>query len=197
MNQPNKQKQLDKISKFLSFVLRHKPESIGIILDREGWTGIDLLIKHATMAPDGMTFDRPTLLEVVVTNGKQRFEISSDGSRIRAVQGHSTTEVDRSFVEKVPPAVLYHGTARKTIDPILDDGLLPMSRQYVHLSEDYETALEVGQRHGKAVVLEIYAGAMHKAGIKFYQAENGVWLTEKVGLDHISVILKRPGNATS
>lgn len=197
MNQPNKQKQLDKISKFLSFVLRHKPEAIGLMLDKEGWAGIDLLIKLAATNPQGMEFDRATLVEVVVTNGKKRFEISSDNKRIRAVQGHSTEEVDRTFVEKEPPGILYHGTARSTLDPILDSGLLPMSRQYVHLSEDYETAVQVGQRHGKPVVLEIYARVMHKAGVKFYQAENGVWLTGPISLDYISVVLKKPGSGNA
>lgn len=186
------QKEIDKISKFLSFVLRHKPEAIGLKLDKEGWAGIDLLIKLAATSPQGLAFDRAALDVVVETNAKKRFEISEDRMKIRAVQGHSTEEVERSYEEKLPPVILYHGTARKTLDAILDSGLLPMTRHHVHLSDNYTTALQVGQRHGKAIVLKIHARVMHRGGAKFYQAENGVWLTGPVAIEYIDVILRDP-----
>ena len=186
------QKQLDKISKFLSFILRHKPEAIGLKLDKEGWAGIDWMIKLAETSADGLAFDQAALMQVVETNAKKRFEISADGMKIRAVQGHSTDDVARVFEEKQPPKILFHGTARKTLDAILDSGLLPMGRQLVHLSEDYDTAVQVGQRHGKPIVLAVHARVMHRLGKKFFQAENGVWLTESVAVDYIDVILRRP-----
>ncbi len=171
-------KQLADISKFLSFVLRHHPEAIGITLDLEGWTDIAVLIVAA--ARDGKQLDRDLIQAVVTTSDKKRFAISDDGLRIRAVQGHSTESVDIGFVAKLPPGFLYHGTATRFLESIQQGGLLPGSRQYVHLSQDEQTAIAVGQRHGKPVVLKINASLMHEQGFKFFQAENGVWLTEKV-----------------
>jgi len=171
-------KQLSEISKFLSYVLRHQPDAIGITLDLDGWTDIALLITAA--AKDGKQLDRDLIQAVVTTSDKKRFAISEDGLRIRAVQGHSTESVDISYVEKVPPEFLYHGTATQFLDSIRKDGLLPGSRQYVHLSQDEQTALAVGQRHGKPVALKIKALLMHEQGFKFFQAENGVWLVNDV-----------------
>ena len=171
-------KQHAEISKFLSFVLRHQPDAIGITLDLEGWTDIAALI--AAAAKDSKQLDRDLIQAVVTTSDKKRFAISEDGLRIRAVQGHSTKSVDINFVEKVPPEFLYHGTATRFMDSIRKDGLLPCSRQYVHLSQDEQTATTVGQRHGNPVVLKIKALLMHEQGFKFYQAENGVWLTPNI-----------------
>jgi putative RNA 2'-phosphotransferase len=162
-------------SKFLSFVLRHQPDAIGITLDVEGWAKIPELI--AAAAKNGKLLDRDLIQAVVTTSDKKRFAISEDGLRIRAVQGHSTESVDINYAEKVPPEFLYHGTATRFMESISKDGLLPGSRQYVHLSQDETTALAVGQRHGKPVVLKIKALLMHEQGFKFFQAENGVWLT--------------------
>ncbi|MDG5978502.1 phosphotransferase KptA/Tpt1 [Hydrogenophaga taeniospiralis CCUG 15921] len=171
-------KQHSEISRFLSFVLRHQPEAIGIKLDLEGWADISALI--AAAANDGKQLDRDLIQTVVTTSDKKRFSISEDGLRIRAVQGHSTESVDIDYVEKVPPEFLYHGTATRFIESIRNQGLLPGSRQYVHLSQDKQTALAVGQRHGKPVTLKIKALLMHEQGFKFFQAENEVWLTELV-----------------
>jgi len=171
-------KQLAEISKFLSFVLRHQPDAIGITLDLEGWTDIAALI--AAAANDGKQLDLDLIQAVVATSDKKRFTISDDGLCIRAVQGHSTESVDISYVEKLPPEFLYHGTATRFMESIQKDGLVPGSRQYVHLSQDEQTALAVGQRHGKPAVLKIKALLMHEQGFKFFQAENGVWLTEAV-----------------
>ncbi|CAI2485090.1 RNA 2'-phosphotransferase [Serratia fonticola] len=171
------------VSKFLSYVLRHQPESIGLTLDSEGWANIDLLI--ASAAKTGRILDRHLIESVVENSDKKRFSISDDGGYIRAVQGHSSKQVDINYEEQTPPQYLYHGTATRFIASIHQDGLLAGSRQYVHLSADITTATAVGQRHGKPVVLTIDALAMYHNGFKFYQADNGVWLTATVPLKFI------------
>lgn len=171
-------KLLTETSKFLSYVLRHEPQSIGLSLDTEGWASIDALI--AAAAKHGRTLGRALIEQVVDTSEKKRFALSEDGSSIRAVQGHSTDSVAISFEEKVPPAVLYHGTATRFLESIRAQGLLPGARHHVHLSEDRQTATSVGQRYGTPVVLTIAAGVMHEQGFKFFQAQNGVWLVSHV-----------------
>ncbi|MDR2220542.1 MAG: RNA 2'-phosphotransferase [Methylobacillus sp.] len=171
------------ISKFLSLVLRHKPESIGLTLDTEGWVDIDVLIACANQA--GQILTRQLLQEVVETSDKKRFTVSEDGLRIRAAQGHSTESVAIAHVEKQPPEFLYHGTAMRFLDSIREKGLLPGSRHYVHLSEDEQTAIAVGQRYGKPIVLKVKALLMAEQGFKFYQADNGVWLTGNVSIEFI------------
>lgn len=179
-------KQLSEISKFLSFVLRHQPDAIGITLDLEGWADIAALI--AAAAKDGKQLDHDLIQAVVTTSDKKRFSVSEDGLRIRAVQGHSTESVDINYAEKVPPEFLYHGTATRFLESIRKEGLLPGLRQYVHLSQDEQTALAVGQRHGKPVVLKIEALRMHQQGFKFYQSENGVWLVSDIPVEQLSSI---------
>ncbi len=171
-------KTLDDTSKFLSYVLRHQPEAIGLKLDDEGWADIDALIAGA--ARDGCALDRALLGAVVENNDKKRFALSADGQRIRAVQGHSHAAVAIAYAPAVPPAVLYHGTASRFLDSIRERGLVPGSRHHVHLSARRATALEVYRRYGSPVLLEIDARDMHLAGHLFHQAENGVWLTERV-----------------
>ena len=166
-----------KLSKFLSLVLRHEPGKIGLVLDPEGWTSVDELIEKANAA--GKKFGRKELLHVVATNDKKRFSLSADGLRIRAAQGHSIS-VELGLPPKEPPPVLYHGTATRFVESILSEGLTPQSRQQVHLSLDEATALRVGQRHGKPYIFKVDTGAMHAEGFKFYQADNGVWLTDHV-----------------
>lgn len=188
----NNQKQMDKISKFLSFVLRHEPQAVGITLDKEGWTDINILM-HAAAVTDHIkiVFDRELLGLVVENNAKKRFEISEDGLRIRAVQGHSTESVSRTLDEKEPPVMLYHGTAGQFIASIMQEGLKAGKRHHVHLSPSIETAIAVGSRHGKVVVLEINTLDMHNHGYKFYQAENGVWLTDHVPVKYLHVAVGR------
>ena len=169
-------RQLERTSKFLSFVLRHKPESIGLELDPNGWVPLDNLIEKA--APE-MPLDRDLILEVVRSSDKQRFALSRDGDRIRANQGHSV-KVDLELKSKDPPPVLFHGTATRFLDSIMEQGLRPGQRHHVHLSSDRETAVAVGRRHGKPVVLRIAADDMRAQGFEFFLSENGVWLTEKV-----------------
>jgi putative RNA 2'-phosphotransferase len=165
------------LSKFLSFVLRHKPRSIGLTLDSQGWADIDELIVKANAA--GTTFDRVALLQVVETSDKKRFSVSPDGLRIRAAQGHSVS-VELGLSPRQPPVVLYHGTATRFVESIRAQGLKPQARQHVHLSFDEATALRVGGRHGKAYIFRVEALAMHAKGFKFYLSDNGVWLTDQV-----------------
>jgi len=171
------------ISKFLSLVLRHEPQSIGIELDVGGWVAVDDLIAQARRA--GVAIDDDVLRTVVAENDKKRFTLSADGSRIRAAQGHSVA-VDLDLVPAVPPEILFHGTALASLEAIFREGLTPQSRQKVHLSADTETALKVGQRHGKPVVLTVAAGRMQADGLTFWQAENAVWLTDAVPPAYLS-----------
>jgi len=154
------------ISKFLSFVLRHQPEAIGLTLEREGWVSIDDLIAGASK--DGKELSYELIEAVVDGSDKKRFAISEDGALIRAVQGHSTETVQRSFPEQIPPETLYHGTATRFLESIREQGLLAGSRQYVHLSQNQDTAIAVGRRYGKPVLLDIDALEMQQQGFKFF-----------------------------
>ena len=165
------------LSKYLSLVLRHQPQALGIQLDQEGWAVVDELLQK--MQQKGMQVDLPKLQEVVATNDKQRFAFNPDGTKIRASQGHSIL-VELGLLPMTPPALLYHGTAKQHIDPILKEGLQRRNRQYVHLSTDIATAMKVGQRHGQPVVLLVKSGRMHELGYHFYLSANGVWLTDSV-----------------
>ena len=176
-------KKLNETSKFLSYVLRHEPQAIGLQLDIEGWASIDELIDGA--AKHGQSIDTPLIQAVVSSSDKKRFSISDDGLRIRAVQGHSTSEVSIQHTEKEPPEFLYHGTATRFLDSIWQQGLVAGSRHHVHLSSDVQTALAVGQRYGTPAILKIEALQMYKGGMKFYQADNGVWLTNHVPPERI------------
>jgi putative RNA 2'-phosphotransferase len=165
------------LSKFMSLVLRHEPERIGIVLDPAGWTPLDVFISKLRKA--GHKVERADVERVVAENDKKRFTISGDGRRIRAAQGHSVP-VDLGLSPKTPPDVLFHGTASASLDSIFATGLNPGSRRQVHLSSDESTALKVGGRHGKAVVLQVDCRKMAEEGHEFYQADNGVWLVDEV-----------------
>jgi putative RNA 2'-phosphotransferase len=168
---------LRETSKFLSLVLRHRPDSIGLLLDAQGWVSIGELIAAATA--HGHPLDADLLHEVVLRNDKQRFALSADGSRIRANQGHSV-EVDLGLPDTAPPELLYHGTATRFAASIRAQGLLPGERRYVHLSPTQLIAREVGSRHGKPLVLTVRARELHDTGRPFYHSANGVWLTPSV-----------------
>lgn len=172
------------ISKFLSLILRHKPEVLGISLDKEGWVSVAELLDK--MQQKGMVVDLQQLQEVVDTNDKKRYSFSADGTKIRANQGHSLA-VELGLEPLAPPAVLYHGTAIQNISSILKEGLERRTRQHVHLSQDSETARKVGQRHGKPVILLIRSEQMHREGHLFYHSANGVWLTNAVPLKFIEL----------
>lgn len=165
------------LSKFLSLVLRHDPAAIGLELDANGWTDIAVLLSRAAAA--GRPIERADLDTVIALNDKRRFTLSEDGLRLRAAQGHSIA-VDLAIAETTPPAVLYHGTARRFLEAILQQGLRPQSRNHVHLSADVQTAAEVGRRHGSPVVLHVDTVAALAAGVRFYRADNGVWLADPV-----------------
>ena len=166
------------LSKFLSLILRHEPSVIGITLDHEGWANVSELIEKVRKhGYSSMTSD--TLDTVVDTDNKQRYSYNADKTKIRANQGHSIN-VDVGLKEQKPPDILYHGTATRFLDSIHKSGLLPQSRQYVHLSDNEQTAKTVGVRHGSPVILKIDANKMYNDGIKFYLSENKVWLTKKV-----------------
>jgi len=166
----------------MSLVLRHEPEKYGLTLDEHGWVKVDDLIAAANRA--GVPLTHATLQQVVAENEKQRFAFSEDGVSIRARQGHSIT-VDLELVPLDPPAQLYHGTATRFLESIRQQGLLRGSRQHVHLSADVVTALKVGQRHGKPVVLTVRSSAMHLDGFRFYQSENRVWLVNSVPASYL------------
>lgn len=166
-----------RISKLLSLVLRHKPETLGIVLDDNGWTDVEILITKINTTGHALDIDK--LKYVVATNSKKRFALNDTFDKIRANQGHSI-EVDLGYIAKRPPAILFHGTAEKFLSKILTAGLLKMDRHHVHLSADVETAHKVGQRHGKPVILEVHAEKMFEENFKFYQSDNGVWLTDHV-----------------
>lgn len=172
-------------SKLLSYVLRHRPDSIGLQLDAQGWAAVDDLL--ACLRAHGKAIDRGLLERVVLENDKQRFAFSADGSHIRASQGHSIA-VDLALQPAVPPPVLYHGTASRFLKSILASGLRAGARQHVHLSGDVQTATRVGARHGFPVVLRVDAARMHADGIVFYQSDNGVWLSGAVAPRYLSVI---------
>ena len=166
-----------RVSKFLALVLRHDPARIRLKLDAGGWADVDALL--AAAAESGLAIGRDELEAVVRHNPKQRFVLDAAGKRIRANQGH-TLDVDLGLPAVVPPAVLFHGTSRRSLPAILADGLRPMGRRHVHLSADVDTALTVGRRHGPPVVLAVDAAAMAAAGHKFWRSANGVWLTDLV-----------------
>lgn len=173
----NEKRDLQKVSRLLAKVLRHTPETLGLTLDKEGWVAVDVLL--AALAAQDLPTTLDQLIEIVRTNDKQRFTLSQAGDQIRAAQGHSIA-VDLGLTKVEPPAQLYHGTSEDNLPAILVEGLRPLSRQHVHLSTDRQTALKVGSRHGAPVVLIVNAGEMHFAGHAFYQADNGVWLTDQV-----------------
>lgn len=172
------------LSRTLSFALRHRPQDVGLTLDKEGWCTVDAAL--AAMAVAGHVLTRADLEYLVASSDKQRFAISADGLRIRANQGHTTKDVALTFQKKQPPAKLYHGTIEDFVPAIFKRGLLPMRRHHVHLSPNATTAEQVGARRGQAIILEINAGGMALNGHAFYLSENGVWLTEHVPAKYLT-----------
>ncbi len=171
------------ISKFLSFVLRHSPETIGLSLDENGWANVDELLQKSSR--DGKILTIEMLTHVVESNDKKRFAFNNDKTKIRASQGHSI-EIELNLIAVSPPEQLYHGTVAKYLEDIKKQGLQKMSRQHVHLSKDKETAVKVGRRRGLAQILTVSAGEMHRAGFQFFLSDNGVWLTDSVPENYIA-----------
>lgn len=175
----------DKLSIFLSLVLRHKPDAAGIFLDEHGWTNVEDLING--IKNTGRNINMPILEDIVETDSKQRYSFNEDKTLIRANQGHSVP-VDVNLEKLKPPKFLYHGTADRFLNSIMEEGLKPMNRLYVHLYTDIETAIRVGKRHGNPVVLKIHSNQMYEEGCIFYLSKNGVWLTRDVQIKYLEQI---------
>jgi putative RNA 2'-phosphotransferase len=173
------------MSKRLSYVLRHAPSSIGIVLDDAGWVGIDDLLD--ALARAGAPVTRAELAEVIARNDRQRFAVDPTGTRIRASQGHSVP-VDLGYAAAEPPDVLFHGTVERFLPAILARGLRAGNRHAVHLSADVATARRVGARRGRPVVLRVDALGMAADGAVFTRSANGVWLVAAVPRRHLRVL---------
>lgn len=196
--------ELTAASKLLSKILRHEPELVGLRLDRHGWVSVDLLVRAIERsakkagAPKRLkTFPKITkelVLAVAATSDKQRFSLSPDGKQIRAAQGHSI-DVELGYASVIPPAVLYHGTARRNWTSIANNGLTAQGRHAVHLSSDIQTAMRVGQRHGQPQVLAVDAARMHASGFVFSRSDNGVWLTSCVPSCFLTPLATLPSNS--
>lgn len=169
------------VSIYISLILRHKPEVVGLKLDEHGWVNVDQLIEGVSRK---YMINRSILEEIVETDNKQRYSFNTDKTKIRANQGHSVN-VDVELEEHQPPEILWHGTDKKFVDAINEQGLIPKSRLYVHLSKDPETARQVGARHGESVLYIVSAGQMFRDGYKLYLSKNGVWLTKEVPVKYL------------
>ena len=179
------EKQVVTTSKFLSLVLRHKPQVIGLDLDSNGWANVVDLIRKASQAKHTLSLE--LLQYVVQTNDKKRFSFNDDGTQIRANQGHSV-DVDLGLTAIDPPPILFHGTAERFISSILATGLQKRQRHHVHLSENKDTAIQVGRRYGVPVLLAVDARQMAQDGVPFYQADNQVWLTDEVPSRYLTIV---------
>lgn len=175
-------------SKTMSYALRHRPEEFGLILDKEGWVDVKTFCAALAGRKGGVSLTEEDIAQIIAGSEKKRFEIS--GGKIRATYGHST-ENKIEFSPAVPPAVLYHGTSNMALDSIRKDGLLPMNRQYVHLSSDAATARKVGERHDRnPAILTVDAAKMHADGMKFFHSANdGTWMCEKVPFRYVTKIV--------
>jgi putative RNA 2'-phosphotransferase len=177
-------KEIIRTSKFLSLILRHEPERVGLKLDGAGWVGVNELLEAVNRNRVPLTLDQ--LKHVVGSNDKKRFAFSEDGQRIRASQGHSI-EVDLQYEAQTPPEFLYHGTPERFVESIRATGLNKGQRHHVHLSPDPQTAAKVGKRRGRPAVVTIRSGEMPRQGHLFYRSANGVWLVDKVPADFIEI----------
>lgn len=172
---------LEQHSKFLSYILRHKPEAAKLTLDKNGWADVQTILNNSQLTME-------LLAEIVATDAKGRYSFSEDRTLIRANQGHSTSTVDVTFKKAVPPVTLYHGTPTSSVKSILKQGLLKMSRHHVHLSADEGTAVNVGSRRRQDVtVLRVDAKRMLEDKFEFFISTNGVWLIEHVPAKYISI----------
>ena len=173
------------ISKALSFWLRHRPEAAALTLDQQGWTDVSEVL--SAFERIGVRCDRRRLFEVIASNDEQRFELSADGQRVRARQGHSIA-VSLEWPRRTPPALLYHGTVERFLHGIRGQGLQPKGRHHVHLSPDIQTAHRVGARRGRPIILSIRASELDAAGQAFFLTSNGVWLTDAVAPEYLNVV---------
>lgn len=165
-------------------MLRHRPDSVGLVLDEAGWADVDGVL--AALAAHGVRVSRAQLEDTVRTDGKQRFALDPSGTRVRAQQGHSVP-VELGYPVRTPPAVLWHGTPERNVPAVLAEGLHRGGRHAVHLSADPETARAVGQRRGSAVVLRVDAAGLSRDGAVFTRSGNGVWLVAAVPARYLRV----------
>jgi len=177
-------KRLNRIGRFIIKVLRHKPEELGVSLGKQGWVEIDVLLD--ALRGRGKEITREQLEYLVAISDKQRFAIDESGEKIRANQGHSV-DVDLGYESRVPPEYLYHGTNKESIRNILESGIQKMKRHAVHLSEDLETAIKVGGRRGRLLILRIQSGKMNEDGYTFQLSDNNVWLTDNVPIQYVEI----------
>ena len=173
-----------RLGRFISLVLRHDPSAAGVVLDEHGWVDVSALLTG--MNARGHRIDMATLERIVASNNKHRYSFDGDHKRIRANQGHSVP-VDVELTPVTPPSVLYHGTAERFLGSIKEQGITRQARQHVHLSADVSTAMAVGKRHGRPIVLRVDAAAMARDGRQFWLSENGVWLCAEVPREYVSV----------
>lgn len=173
-----KMKNTTKKSKYLSLLLRHQPEAIGLVLDNEGWASVEELLLKINRTSFSLSFNE--LKEIVASNSKKRFSFSTNQTKIRANQGHSIRRIELGLEKTQAPEFLYHGTVVDFLDAIRKEGLSKMSRNHVHLSTERSTANQVGSRRGKPVILKVNARRMQREGYDFYLSDNGVWLTDFV-----------------
>lgn len=173
-----------RLSKLLSYHLRHDPGGLGLTLEPGGWAPVEAVL--AGCARKGVRVGVAELREVVASSDKQRFALDPDGTKIRANQGHSV-DVDLQLRPTEPPAILYHGTGERAVAAILREGLRKQQRHHVHLSSDVDTARKVGARHGRPAVLRVDAAAMRAEGVQFFRADNGVWLVDHVPPRYLSL----------
>jgi putative RNA 2'-phosphotransferase len=171
-------------SKMLSFILRHKPESIGLTLYEDAWAEISDLLGLLNQRGNHISFD--DVMRIISLDDNKRFELSEDKTRIRASYGHSLNEIAVHRIPKTPPDVLFHGTAKRFLDSIKTTGILPKERHYVHLTENIHQAAAKGKRYGSPVVLQINAKIMHQDGFQFFEAADSTWLTNFVPVDYFA-----------
>ena len=174
---------LNPVSKYMSLILRHKPEVAGITLDEHGWANTEELLAALKKKYPG--FGRTHLMFIVDYDEKKRYSFGDGMKKIRANQGHSIP-VDLELQTRVPPSWLYHGSALKYEKAIMEQGLIPKSRQYVHLSNDVETAIKVGTRHGSPMIFRVNTKQMFEDGYEFFLSENRVWLTKEVPVRYLT-----------
>lgn len=181
-----KNKKHSDLSKLLSYLLRHNPESIGLKLNNAGWADVNELVLKINNSGKSINIDK--LNNVVKYCDKNRFSFNENRTSIRANQGHSI-EVNLGYQLSLPPDILYHGTGNKNEESILNSGILKMKRQHVHLSDSIKTAINVGTRHGKPIVFQIKSQKMNSEGYTFYKSENDIWLTNEVPVKYLKRLL--------
>lgn len=175
---------LKRLSKLMSYILRHRPDEFGLVLDFEGWVSIKELLK-AIREEEGWSHVREsTIHEVMISLDRERFEVKE--GKIRALYGHSVpTKIE--YPESEPPELLYHATRRRSYPVILQKGLLPMSRQYVHLATTPELAMRIGKRKDPyPVLLTVEAGRAYREGVNFYRAQELIYLADRVESRYIT-----------